>query len=44
MVTLLDREIAGMRLALEALPATPFLLLYDSEAAIATVRNPLVCA
>ena len=37
--TVWDGEVAGMRLALESLPVTPLLLLSDSEAALAAVRN-----
>ena len=35
--TVWDREIAGMRLALESLPTVPVLLLSDSRAAISAV-------
>ena len=37
--TVWDGEIAGMRLALEALPVVPLLLLCDSNAALAAVKN-----
>ena len=37
--TVWDGEIAGMRLALESLPVTPLLVLSDSKAALAAVRN-----
>ena len=37
--TVWDGEIAGMRLALESLPVAPLLVLSDSEAALAAVRN-----
>ena len=37
--TVWDREIAGMRLALESLPMVPVLLLSDSQAAISAVYN-----
>ena len=37
--TVWDGEIAGMRLALESLPVAPLLVLSDSRAALAAVRN-----
>ena len=37
--TVWDGEIGGMRLALESLPVTPLLVLSDSKAALAAVRN-----
>ena len=37
--TVWDREIPGMRLALESLPVVPVLLLSDSQAAISAVCN-----
>ena len=37
--TVWDGEIAGMRLALESLSVAPLLVLSDSEAALAAVRN-----
>ena len=37
--TVWDGEIAGMRLALESLPVAPLLVLSDSKAALAAVRN-----
>lgn len=39
-----DGEFAGMRLKLESLPVTPFLLLSDSEVAIAAVRYGALCS
>ena len=38
-VTVWDVGIAEMRLALESLPVAPLLVLSDSEAALAAVRN-----
>ena len=41
--TVWDGEAAGMKLALESLTAAPFLILSDSQAAIAAVRNAAEC-
>ena len=41
--TVWDGEIAGMRLALESVPVSPVLVLSDSQAAIASVRNAAIC-
>ena len=41
--TVWDGEAAGMKLALESLTAAPLLILSDSQAAIAAVRNAAEC-
>ena len=41
--TVWDGEVAGMRLALESVAVFPFLVLSDSQAAIASVRNAAAC-
>ena len=38
-----DGEIAGMRSALESVAVSPVLVLSDSQAAIASVRNAAAC-
>ena len=43
MATVWDGEVAGMRLALELAVVSPILVLWDSQAAIASVRNAAAC-
>ena len=41
--TVWDGEVAGMQLALESVAVSPVLVLSDSQAAIASVRNAVAC-
>ena len=43
MATVWDGEVAGIRLALKSVPVCPVLVLSDSKAAIASVRNAAAC-